>query len=94
MRLFILRHRPIFEKKDGAGDFSACLVGGQEGARPRLRLGPCSLSVYTVVGSGKILYVKFLSTISVTFFEGKNRGGAGESDLSCLARWRPTTRKS
>ena len=44
-------------------------------ARPRLRLGSCSLSVYTVVGSGKTLYVKFLSTFSVTFFEGKKGGG-------------------
>jgi len=58
------------------------------GARPRLRLGPCSLSVSTVEASGKTLYVKFHSTISVTFSEEK-RGGAGESTLSYITRWRP-----
>jgi len=51
------------------------------GVRPRLRLGPCSLSVYTEVGSGKTFYVKFLSTISVTFSEEKKGGGAGKSAL-------------
>ena len=34
------------------------------------------------------LYMKFHSTISVTFSEEK-RGGSGESTLSCLACWRP-----
>jgi len=28
VRPFIWRHQPIFEKKDRAGDFSACIVGG------------------------------------------------------------------
>jgi len=45
------------------------------GAHLRLRLGPCSLFVYTLVGSAKTLYVKFVSTIYVTFFEGKRGGG-------------------
>ena len=50
-------------------------------------LGPVLLSVYTVVGVAR-LYVKFFSIMSVTFSEEK-RGGAGESTLSCITRWRP-----
>jgi len=60
------------------------------GDRPQLRLWPCSLSVYTLAGSEKTLYVKFLSTISL-FSEGK-RGRSWRVNffMSCsLATDRP-----
>jgi len=62
-------------------------------ARPRLRLAPSSLSVYTVVGNGKTLYVKFLSAISVTF-SGKKEGGESWRVSSFISRLLTTTRKS